>query len=122
VSGEDAASAAGPSLAGAKVVAYPEDRKRLLAHGEMCMPVYSGRLPEEVGRDSYRSMRDAADLMGLMLSEPIMEVDEFADCWGGRIVRVRAAVSDALSARKGAPVPGRCGPAGRGLPLVGPTW
>ena len=76
-----------------RIVAYAEDRARLLAHGQMCSPIYSGRDPAEVSRDSYRDMCEAADLMGLMLSEPIMEMG-LTDCFGGRIVTTRAGVFD----------------------------
>jgi hypothetical protein len=78
-----------------KAVAYPADRERLLASGEMCMPVYSSREPAEVARDSYRIMTDAADLMGLTLTEPVLEAG-YKDWRGGRIVTVRAGVFDAL--------------------------
>jgi len=77
-----------------RVVLYPEDRKRLLANGEMCTTVYSGREPDEAGRDSYRSMREAADLMGLILSEPVLEAETIKDHMGGRYVTVRAGVFD----------------------------
>jgi hypothetical protein len=70
----------------------------LLANGQMCMPVYSSRRPEDVARASYRSMTEAAELMGLLLSEPVMEITGSADCWGGRIVTVRAGVFDAIRA------------------------
>jgi hypothetical protein len=78
---------------GVRIVAYAEDRARLLAHGEMAMNIYSGRDTDEVTRDTYRDMCEAADLMGLMLSEPILEVGP-ADCWGGRYITTRAGVFD----------------------------
>jgi hypothetical protein len=81
-----------------RIVAYAADRKRLLAHGEMCMPVYSSRDPADVGRDSYRTMRECAGLMGLVLSEPVLDAG-YQDCDGGRIVTVRAGVSDGLAKR-----------------------
>lgn len=77
------------------VVAYPADRQRLLASGEMCMPVYSSGELAGTARETYRTMTDAADLMGLFLSEPILETGPL-DGHGGRIVTVRAGVSDAL--------------------------
>lgn len=77
------------------VVAYPEDRKRLLEHGEMQLNIYSSRPAEDVARDTYRTMTAAAEFMGLILSEPILEVGE-KDWWGGRYVTVRAGVFDAL--------------------------
>ena len=79
-----------------RVVAYAEDRKRLLEHGFMAMPVYSSQPLEDISRDIYRTMTDAADLMSLVLSEPVMEAG-YEDCWGGRIVTVSAAVFDALA-------------------------
>ncbi len=78
-----------------KVVAYAIDRQRLLTHGEMCMPVYSSREPADVARDAYRTMTDAADLMGLVLTEPVFEAN-YEDCWGGRIVTTRAGVFNAF--------------------------
>lgn len=78
------------------IVAYAEDRKRLLEHGEMAMPVYSSRPARDVGRDTYRCMTEAAELMGLMLSEPVLEAQPW-DGLGGRIVTVRAAVFDATA-------------------------
>lgn len=78
-----------------RVVAYAKDRERLLANGEMCMPVYSSREPASVARDSYRSMTECAGLMGLLLSEPIFDAG-YEDWSGGRIVTVRAGVFDAL--------------------------
>lgn len=80
-------------MADVRIVAYAEDRARLLAHGEMAMPVYSGRDADEVTRYAYRDMCEAADLMGLMLSEPIMEIGP-ADWEGGRIITTRAGVFD----------------------------
>jgi hypothetical protein len=76
-----------------RIVAYAQDRARLLAHGEMCMTIYSGREGTEVSRDAYRSMLEAADLMGLMLSEPILEIGP-ADWEGGRYITTRAGVFD----------------------------
>jgi hypothetical protein len=78
------------------IVAYPEDRQRLLASGEMAMPVYSSRELADVERETYRTMTDAADLMALILSEPVLEAGP-ADASGGRIVTVRCGVGDALS-------------------------
>ena len=76
-----------------RVVAYPEDRRRLLASGEMAMPVYSSREVEGVARETYRTMTDAADLMALLLSEPVTEAGP-ADYRGGRIVTVRCGCWD----------------------------
>jgi hypothetical protein len=76
-----------------RVVAYPDDRQRLLANGEMRMPVYSRNDPADVALDSYRTMTDAADLMALALSEPIVEAGP-ADCFGGRIVTTRCGCWD----------------------------
>jgi hypothetical protein len=77
-------------------IAWPGDRARLLAHGEMCSPVYSSRDAREVAAGSYRSMSEAAGLLGLGLTEPIYEF-EAPDRSGGRVVRVRAGVFDLLA-------------------------
>jgi len=79
-----------------RIVAYAEDRARLLEHGEMCSPIYSSRPIPEVSGDAYRSMCEAADLMGLVLTEPIVEAG-LTDCWGGRIITTRAGVLDKIT-------------------------
>jgi hypothetical protein len=76
-------------------MACPADRARLLSNGKMCLSVYSSRVPAETGRDSYRLMLQSADLMGLALSEPVLDTG-IADWAGGRIVTVWAGVHDAL--------------------------
>lgn len=77
----------------ARVVAYPEDRKRLLDNGEMAMPVYSRAEPQDVALDSYSTMVAAADLMAIQLSEPVIEAGP-VDGSGGRIVTVRCGCWD----------------------------
>lgn len=76
-----------------RIVAYAADRQRLLEHGEMATTTYSNCEPDEAARNTYRSMVEAADLMGLMLSEPILEVGP-ADWTGGRYITTRAGVFD----------------------------
>jgi hypothetical protein len=78
------------------VVAYPADRQRLLDNGEMRMPVYSSQEPADAARAAYRIMNGAAELMGLALSEPVLETG-LADGHDGRTITVRCGVSDALA-------------------------
>ncbi|HEY6493774.1 MAG TPA: hypothetical protein VIZ43_10900 [Trebonia sp.] len=85
-----------------RIVAYAEDRVRLLEHGEMAMPVYSSRELLDAARGIYRTMTDAADLMGLALTEPTVE-EEAVDSAGCRIVTVRAGVFDADELRSEPP-------------------
>ncbi len=75
------------------IVAFAEDRERLLAFGEMRCPIYTDRAADVVSGESYASMRVLADLMGLGLTEPIVEVEP-ADWTGNRVVRTRAGVFD----------------------------
>lgn len=87
-----------------RAVAYPEDRQRLLASGEMAMPVYSSSELAETARDTFRTMTEAAGLMGLVLSEPVLEASA-ADGFGGRIVTVRCGVGDAFEQAQAGPQP-----------------
>ena len=81
-----------------QVVAYPEDRKRLLANGEMATQTYSQAELDDIARYTFRIMTNSADSMGLALSEPVMEAGP-VDGFGGRLVTVRCGVSDALAER-----------------------
>lgn len=76
-----------------KVIAYPDDRARLLCHGRMAVTVYSSRDPVEVARDRWQHMRQVAELMGLGLTEPVLEAEE-PDWTGGRMVTLTAGVYD----------------------------
>lgn len=78
-----------------RIVAYPDGRRRLLANGEMACTTYSTRKPDDAARAAYGDMIDAADLMALALSEPILESSP-ADGCGGRMVTVRCGVFDGL--------------------------
>jgi DNA gyrase inhibitor GyrI len=85
----------------ARIVAYPADRERLLANGEMAMPVYSSD-PERTARESYRTMTCAADLMDIQLSEPFITVGP-ADGTGRRIVTVKCGCWDKPQQQEGQP-------------------
>lgn len=73
---------------------WPDDRERLLRNGRMETTVYSGRDPEDAARDMYGGMQHCAGLMGLVLSEPVMDVSD-PDWTGARLVTVRVGVAAA---------------------------
>jgi hypothetical protein len=71
-----------------RVAACPEDRQRLLDNGEMATQTYSQAELDDIARYTFRVMTSSAELMGLALSEPVMEAGP-VDGFGGRLVTVR---------------------------------
>jgi hypothetical protein len=57
---------------------------------------YSHRDPRLIAVDIYLTMVNSATLMGLKLTEPVYEIKP-VDPTGGRYIRVRAGVLDALN-------------------------